>query len=192
MFCSKCGKELEIGSLFCSNCGSKVNIITETEEVIMSTENANGIEPEIEETIAEVEIQDAIENGNEITQTDSQKKDTYDDGNKSFIDSFKNDIKNSNSIKYIKDKCAKIDVSEIKSKVSDSAKSITSKSAGIKKQKIVISVAVIIIALVVIVVAHIHKCEECDKVYFGNKYEISFWGQREEVCKDCYNDFYLW
>ncbi len=41
-----------------------------------------------------------------------------------------------------------------------------------------------------IVVFNIHTCEECDEVYFGKQYKVSFFGESEKVCKECYEDFY--
>ncbi len=32
--------------------------------------------------------------------------------------------------------------------------------------------------------------DECDKTYLGKKHEVTFWGETENLCKDCYNDFY--
>lgn len=47
-----------------------------------------------------------------------------------------------------------------------------------------------VLLLIFIIVASIHTCEECDKVYIGKENTISFFGETENVCKDCYNDFY--
>lgn len=61
-----------------------------------------------------------------------------------------------------------------------------------KQSKIIIITATVIISLIamLLVVTHIHKCDECNKVYFGSRHQISFFGETENVCKDCYNDFY--
>ena len=74
---------------------------------------------------------------------------------------------------------------------------VNSASAGIKAKrnsgilKIVLPIAAVVIVILAVVL-NIHTCEECGDVYFGKKNTISFWGESESVCKDCYNDFYMW
>lgn len=55
--------------------------------------------------------------------------------------------------------------------------------------KIIAPIAAVVL-LLIIVVSNIHTCEECDKTYLGKKYTITFWDESENVCKDCYEDFY--
>ncbi len=63
------------------------------------------------------------------------------------------------------------------------------KSGAVKKFIPLITVgAVVLVAIVTIL--NIHTCEECDEVYFGVQNKISFLGETEKVCQDCYDDFY--
>ena len=101
-----------------------------------------------------------------------------------FVKSVKQDFENSQSVNMVKDK------------VKDAAKNVKGKTSALpyyKKKKIGIlaGVAAVIIVLLLIV-THIHTCEECDKTYVGKKYTVSFWGESESVCKECYDDFYRW
>lgn len=73
------------------------------------------------------------------------------------------------------------------------AAAVRNPNAGKKKMIIIISsVAALFFAVVaaVIVFTNIHKCELCEKTYFGSKHNISFLGVSKEVCKDCYDEFY--
>lgn len=99
-----------------------------------------------------------------------------------FVRSVHDDFKNSRSVEMVKNAVGG---------------AVNSASVGIQKQgtgralKIVIPI-VIAVVLLLAVVLNIHTCEECGDVYFGKKNTISFWGESESVCKDCYNDFYMW
>ena len=63
------------------------------------------------------------------------------------------------------------------------------KSGARKKFVPLIAVGSVLVAAVVTVL-NIHTCEECDEIYFGTQNEISFFGETEKVCRDCYDDFY--
>lgn len=95
-----------------------------------------------------------------------------------FVKSVKEDIGNSASINIIKDK---VNETADKVKTVDNSKKNKFKKIGI--------IAIIAIATITIV-SNIHTCEECEEVYFGKEYTISFWGETENVCEDCYNDWY--
>ena len=95
-----------------------------------------------------------------------------------FVKSVKEDIGNSASINIINDK---VNETADKVKTVNNAKNSKFKKIGI------IAIATIVI---ITVVSKIHTCEECDEVYFGKEYTISFWGETENVCEDCYNDWY--
>lgn len=58
------------------------------------------------------------------------------------------------------------------------------------KKIIPLAVIGVVLLATLILVFNIHTCEECDEVYFGKQYEISFLGETEKVCKDCHEDFY--
>lgn len=59
-----------------------------------------------------------------------------------------------------------------------------------KKKGIIIGAVAAIIIMAVSIIANIHTCEECDKIFIGKEYKITWFDQSETVCKDCYNDFY--
>lgn len=99
-----------------------------------------------------------------------------------FVRSVQDDFKNSRSVEMVKNAVGG---------------AVNSASAGIKAKsnsgilKIVLPIAAVVIVILAVVL-NIHTCEECGDVYFGKKNTISFWGESESVCKDCYNDFYMW
>ncbi|MDO4363121.1 MAG: zinc ribbon domain-containing protein [Clostridia bacterium] len=98
--------------------------------------------------------------------------------NNEFVQSFRDDINNSKSIGMIKEKAQ-----------NTAAKAKTLSSEQVRKI-IIAAVIVFVIALGVIIGTNIHKCDECEKIYLGKKYTISFWGQREDICKECYTDLF--
>ncbi len=98
--------------------------------------------------------------------------------NNEFVESVKQDVKNSQSIGIIKDQ-VKTTASKVK----------TSDGATMNKIK-AIAIIVVVAIVVLIVGTHIHHCDECDKIYFGNKHEITYWGETENMCGDCYDDYY--
>lgn len=102
-----------------------------------------------------------------------------------FVKSVKNDLDNSQSINMIKNK-AKTAVGKAK----DAADNMQNADAAKKKKMRIIVIIAVVLIVVLIIITHIHTCEECDKVYFGNKHTISFWDETEKVCKECYDDFY--
>lgn len=53
----------------------------------------------------------------------------------------------------------------------------------------IVSILVMVVVVSVLAVS-IHKCDECGDIYFGKKNTISFFGVEEDVCDDCYDDFY--
>lgn len=96
-----------------------------------------------------------------------------------FVKAVKSDVGNSQSLNIIKEK---VDTTVEKAKNSN----ISNK---INKKFVILGVVVIAIFVVVL---NLHKCEECEKIFFGKKNVISFWDESSEVCNDCYEDFYSW
>lgn len=98
--------------------------------------------------------------------------------NNEFVQSFKSDINNSKSIGMIKEKAQNTAVK---------AKNLSSNQV----KKIIIAASVVFVLLLALIVGtNIHKCDECDKTYFGKKHVVAFWGQTENLCKDCYTDYF--
>lgn len=107
--------------------------------------------------------------------------------NNEFVKSFKSDINNSKSIGMIKEKAQNTAVKTKNLTSNVKAKNFTSKQV----KKIIIAASVVFVLLLALIIGtHIHKCDECEEVYFGKKYTISFWGEREDICKECYNDLF--
>ena len=98
-----------------------------------------------------------------------------------FLKAVKDDFSDSKSVQIIKNK-----TKETIEKGKNSKLNLKSRTV-----KIIASVvAVLLVGL--IVGLNIHTCEECDEVYFGKKHLIRFFGEKEYVCSDCYDDFYSW
>ena len=95
--------------------------------------------------------------------------------NSEFISSVRHDVGNSQSISYVKDR------------VKTAANKAGSIGSDKKKIIIIVSSVAAVLLLVLIVVFNIHTCDECGDTYFGKKYKVSFWGETEYMCKDCYN-----
>jgi uncharacterized Zn finger protein (UPF0148 family) len=182
--CNSCQQTFENDGTFCPYCGSN-----EVQELENKSECADVICPKCNSILNEDNILFCPNCGTSIKNNTVDKKANIQNGIKDavnkvkdneFVKSVKQDLGNSQSINMIKGKAK-----ETANKV---------KSADINKKKKITTISIIIAVVIVIlfIVTHIHQCEECDKVYFGNKHTISFWGETENVCKDCYNDFYGW
>ena len=87
-----------------------------------------------------------------------------------------------------------IDLNGAANFASDKAKIIKEKvketKTGTNKKFIPLIAVGAVVLIALIVVFNIHTCEECDEVYFGKQHKISFFGETEKVCKDCYDDFH--
>lgn len=99
--------------------------------------------------------------------------------NNAFLQSVQKDFANSEAVKMMKDG------------VHNTAEKVKT-AAPNKQRNILIAAVAVFVVLLLAVVTHIHRCEECGDVYFGKKNTVSFLGYTEDVCKDCYEDFYSW
>lgn len=100
--------------------------------------------------------------------------------NSEFVNSVRHDVGNSQSINYVK--------SRVKSAANNAGR------LGNDKKKIIIiasSVAAVLL-LALIIILNIHTCDDCGDTYFGKRYKVTFWGETEYMCKDCYNDLRNW
>lgn len=202
--CKKCGTEILDNEKFCSNCGEPV--VTEApvnSEVPVSADTSGNDKITNNTEMPPIKIcpkcNKPVENENSkfcqycgANLTTSQMHGDLNNiknqigkvadkvENNKFFQSVKKDLNSSESVSMIKNQ-----VKETANKISTADK----KKNG-KIKKIICAVAAVLVLL--IIVTNIHQCEECDKVYFGKKYTISFWGESENVCKDCYTDFYSW
>lgn len=112
-------------------------------------------------------VSSGISSGTDISDTGSSG---------SIVNSIKSDLSNSSTIKTIKSSAK-----NMKTELSN-ADSYTKKKI---KTAAVIAAAVL---AVLIIVTNIHVCDECEKPYFGKQYKVSFFGETEKLCKDCYDD----
>ncbi len=171
-FCPACGQKInDPNSKFCLMCGAELNANYSQAKC-----------PKCDEPISDPNAKFCEFCGADLSAPKQSNAPISDFvkkvGENDFVKSVKNDFKNSESLNLLKDK-------------------VNSAAGGVKvmsydqKRKIGIIAAVIgLILIALVVAANFHVCEECDEVYFGKKYTINFLGESEEVCKDCYDDFY--
>lgn len=202
--CRKCGTEILDDEKFCPNCGEPVYIETPVkDETSVDAEEQSDVEEPVNTEEAKITVcpncNKPIENGNskfcQYCGAELVASIKHDDLNnlKDQIGKVADKVENNKFVKSIRnDLNSSESVSMIKNQVKKTANKISSadKMQSGKIKKIVCAVAAVLVLL--IIVTNIHQCEECDKVYFGKKYTISFWGESEDVCKDCYTDFYSW
>lgn len=84
---------------------------------------------------------------------------------------------------------------DVNQAIKTAAKAVSSKvtaTMGKKSKKTYIIIAVCAFAAIVLllIVTNIHKCDECEKVYFGKQYKVSWFGEHEKICRDCYEDWF--
>ena len=167
-------KNMKRGKIvFCSNCGQKIQ-----EDAVFCFNcgaNVTGVPFNSNPAVTNIPIENQAQRIPKVNIADTFNKVKDNE----FVKSVKNDVGNSQSLNIIKNKVdstvQKAKNSKVKSKIN---------------KKIVIAVVAVIAVLVVVL--NLHKCEECEEIYFGEKNVVSFWGERAEVCKDCYEDFYSW
>lgn len=215
--CSKCGLEVTDDCNFCPNCGGKCIFDSQNGDTVVEntapelSENAQNADETAAEPVeqkvnlcprcsknvdgsftfcphcgANLSISDSsaptgIKNIADSVKVEVKRAEEKLKENE-FVRSVHDDFKNSRSVEMVKNAVGS---------------AVNSASTGIKTRKntnilkIVIPVVVVLI-IILAVVCNIHTCEECGKTYLGKDYTISFWGESESVCKDCYNDFYMW
>ncbi|MGN0526706.1 MAG: zinc-ribbon domain-containing protein [Acutalibacteraceae bacterium] len=159
--------------MFCSNCGKEVS----DGAVFCSNCGANiGVLP-VEDAVPGANVPNENQNSSVPNVGFEDKINKVKDNE--FVKAVKNDVGNSQSLNMIK---GKVDTTVEKAKNSNITK---------KFNKKFVIIGIVVIAILVVVL-NLHKCEECDEIYFGKKNVISFWGESSEVCDDCYEDFYSW
>lgn len=179
--CSQCDYIFEGDEKVCPQCGKPTERKSQTENNICSSCNAI-VEsnmlfcPNCGSKIREKKdnISSKVDIKNSVKDVVEKVKDNE------FIQSVKQDVGNSQSINMIKNK------------VKETSNTVKASNFTKNKKFKIAGIIVTVLVVLLIVVTNIHQCEECDKVYFGKKHTISFWGESENVCKDCYDDFYSW
>lgn len=181
MNCPNCQTQLSEGTQFCPSCGTKVNIEQENQTTVKSCPNCgNALAND-----AAFCPNCGIKIDNNISASQANMSHIIRDGAKKiteneFVKSAKNDIKNSQLI------------GAVKSKAKSTTRNIKTADAGKKKRTKIIAIIAVSVIAVLLIITNIHKCDECGDLYFGKKYNIRFFNASEEVCKDCYHDFYSW
>ena len=102
--------------------------------------------------------------------------------NNAFVQAVRSDLHNSEAIQTVKRTVSQTAV-KAKNGVSEAANNNT----GRKRIAAIVAVVVVVIGLTLGL--GLHRCEECDGIYFGKQHKVSFFGETEKVCKDCYDDF---
>lgn len=185
MFCSNCGTQLPDGALFCSSCGAKMSnpaFETTHETAENNTQHSQNGEfygaqhSSSEQNYVGSHTENENVTGGSNAGTGNGQSFVNKVRDNEFVQSVKKDIGSSQSIGMIKEKAQNFQKSE------------KGKKLNFKKILPIAAIALILI----IVVSNIHKCDECEEVFFGKKYHVSFFGESEDVCKECYEDYYDW
>ena len=189
--CIRCGYSTEEDVNFCPECGYKMTELKiENKEESSDTKSENKTCPKCGKEIENSEAAFCIycgaplnEENNTATENSNQKSD--------FISSVKSDFKKSETVNQMGNMFSSFKKDLNNSQTINQVKAKAGMLTHTQKNNIKIA-AIVVAALIllVIIIANIHTCEECDKVYFGKENTISFFGESESVCKDCYNDFY--
>ena len=178
--CSSCNQVIDGCSGFCPYCGARIEEEAPvTQNPVINTANipntpnqsAAAFCPKCGTQLGNGGFNAFSSMGNAVDGAVNKVK------NSEFVSSVRHDVGNSQSISYVKDR----------------VKTAANKARGIssdKKKVIIIVSSVLLLAL--IIVFNIHTCDECGDTYFGKKYKVSFWGETEYMCKDCYHDLTSW
>lgn len=177
--CNNCNKILSETGNFCPDCGSPLVDVAVCLNCGNETENTNAEFCSVcgSQMYENTETQNKNVADNESTPVNRLKENE-------FFKSVKSDFQNSQSVNLVKEK------------VKDTAQNVKTKTSKLsyyqkKKIGIIAGICAVIVVLVVLATS-IHTCDECDKTYLGKKHTVTFWGETENLCKDCYNDFYSW
>lgn len=188
--CRNCLHELEDNVNFCSECGGidfeSVDKFIKQEvkvckgcnnEVLMESNfcsNCGNNDFEIIEKMVPVEeMTSKNEVLNSIKDKTVEKLKSGKQESAELFNAMKNDVSKSEFIKITKEK-----VKGVSNKASKENKS------GKKKRVLIALVAVIVVALG-IAVSCIHQCDDCERIYFGEKHTYNFWGEEYILCDDC-------
>ena len=188
MYCTNCGTKVNCEEEFCAECGAAQKNGYQN-YCFMCGEK---LEPESKfctncgtafadndapvESITEVGTENAAE---EIVNKPGKKE-------FAIVNAVKKDLEASETAKILKNK-----TKEMTDTISKTVKEKSEKPGFTGKVKKIAAVLAAVVAVVVIATS-IHTCEECGEVYFGREHTISLFGEHEDVCKECYNDFYCW
>lgn len=190
--CKKCLSQLEDNVNFCSECGSddfefEVKFINQEVKVCKACNNevsmgsnfcsyCGGNDFEITEKLVPVEEAEEVSSNqafNTIKDKTVEKLKVGKQESAELFNAIKNDVSKSEFLKMTKEKAK-----NVSSKVPK-----RNKTGKIKKVLIVL-VAIIVVALG-IAVSCIHRCDNCEEIFFGEKHTYDFYGDEYVVCDDC-------
>ena len=190
--CTSCGQIYDEDINFCPQCGGTVKAVIKKEEKPYTVcPNCNAV---IEGGSASFCHFCGTKIKNDIVKQESSvqnilKSATDKVRENEFVKSVKQDIENSQSLNILKDK-AKEGFNSAVDMAKGASQNVKAMNSAKKKKTSVIAAVIAIAIVVLIIVTNIHSCEDCGKTYIGKEYTISFWGETEKVCRECYNDFY--
>lgn len=189
--CIRCGYSTEEDVNFCPECGYKMTELKiENKEESSDTKSENKTCPKCGKEIENSEAAFCIYCGaplngenNTATENSNQKSD--------FISSVKSDFKKSETVNQMGNMFSSFKKDLNNSQTINQVKAKAGMLTQTQKNNIKIAAIVVaVLVLMFVILSNIYTCEECEKVYFGKENTISFFGESESVCKDCYNDFY--
>lgn len=197
--CIRCGYETEENVNFCPECGYKLTELkTEDKSESSAGSEENRTCPkcgkEIEnDTAAFCSSCGASLNKEQPQDERSASEDANNNSNQngSFISSVKSDFKKSEAINQMGNVVSSVKNDLNNSEAINQVKTKVSSLSYWQKRNIKIAAIVAaVIILLIIIIANIHTCDECGDVYFGSKNEVSFFGETEDICDDCYDDLF--
>lgn len=189
--CLNCGYETEEDLNFCPECGQKLSE-SKTDDGVRNSDATNEIKtcPRCGKAIDNDEALYCSSCGAFLNQeSGTSSSDLNQD--KSFISSVKSDLKNSETINHMGSVVSSVKNDINNSETINQVKTKVSTLTWWQKRNITIA-AVVLLAVIIlaVIISNIHTCDECGDVYFGSKNEISFFGETEDICDDCYNDLF--
>ena len=175
--CNNCNKIFQAEGNFCADCGAPLM------DIVVCPNCGKEIENE--------SASFCFDCGAKLNGSTEDKKANFKDTVQSsvdklkeseFVKSVKNDLQNSQSVSLIKNKAIE---------TANTVKIKAATATGVDKSKVGLVAAIMVVVIVIIgILANIRTCDECNKTYVGKKHTVSFWGETENLCKDCYDDFY--
>lgn len=188
--CRNCLCELEDNVNFCSECGSadfelEVKFIKHevkvckacNNEVSMGSKfcsNCGGNDFQIVEKMLPVEeMASKNEALNSIKDKTVEKLKAGKQEGAELVNAMKNDISKSEFLKMTKEKAKNVSNRVPKA----------NKTRKIKKS--LIALVVVIVVVLGIAVSCIHRCDNCEEIFFGEKHTYDFYGDEYVVCDDC-------
>ncbi len=194
--CTNCQMSFENEFAFCPNCGTP---ITQVEEKACSpvaeqeiTEIADIVQSEFEAKSPNIDNLKFCSNcgkkiskqckfcefcGAEVGQVNKSKADVMGKIKENdFVKSVNKDLKNSATIDTIKKK-----TQGIGEKIN-----LSHKLKGVLKKKPLI-IAVVAVVVLIVVLSSLHKCDECEEVYFGKQNKVEIFGEEYKLCDECHD-----